>query len=188
MPRKFNWNQIQATTDNGGTFEKLPAGPYVCRIVEMVDEPSREYVNIVFDIAEGEHAGFFSDDWGKSHPYAHQLKLSYKETAQGPLKGRLEAIAASNPGFDPFAAWDADRLDMFTNRLVGVNVQYEEYERQGQVRERIFAFSPIVPAQSVRDGKVQPRETRRLNGGVGKVGGGRVVTSQPVDDIDIPFN
>ena len=184
--RSVNWNNVTASSDGG--FTPLPAGPYVARITSAEDKPAKEYVEVVFDIAEGEHAGYYGDDWGKSHPYAHQLKLSYKETAQGPLKGRLEAIAASNPGFDPFAAWDADRLDMFTNRLVGVNVQYEEYERQGQVRERIFAFSPIVPAQSVRDGKVQPRETRRLNGGVGKVGGGRVVTSQPVDDIDIPFN
>ena len=161
--RSFNWNSIQSSSDGG--FTPLPAGPYVARLVELTDNPTKEYVEAVFDIAEGEHAGYYSDDWGKAHPYAHHFFMSYKETALGMLKGRLEAIAKSNPGFDPFAAWDAGRLDIFANRFVGINLQEEEYERaDGDVGTRLNVCQ-VVNAQDVRDGKVKPRAKKTLGGG-----------------------
>lgn len=184
--RSFNWNSIQSSSDGG--FTPLPAGPYVARLVALNDNEQREYVEVVFDIAEGEHAGYYSDDWGKAHPYAHHFFMSYKDSALGMLKGRLEAIADSNPGFDPFAAWDAGRLDIFVNRIVGINLQEEEYERNdGEVGTRLNVCQ-VVDAQRVRDGKVKPRDKKTLNGGgKPKVGGGRVVTAQPYGG-PIPFD
>lgn len=160
--RSFNWNAIQSSGDGG--FTPLPAGPYVCRIVDAIDNSQREYVEVVYDVAEGEHAGYYSDDWGKSHPYAHHFFMSYKDTALGMLKGRLEAIAASNPGFDPFAAWDAGRLDIFVGRLVGINLQEEEYKRNDGDTGTRLNVCQVVPAQSVRDGKVKPRTKKPLSG------------------------
>lgn len=156
--RSVNFDSIQATGDGG--FTPLPAGPYVARLTELTDNEPREYVEAIFDIAEGEHAGYYSDDWGKSHPYAHHIFLSYKDSAQGMLKGRLEAIAKSNPGFDPFVAWNAGRLDMFVGRIVGINLQEEEYERNdGETGTRLNVCQ-VVDAQLVRDGKIKPREKK----------------------------
>ena len=161
--RSVNWNNVTASSDGG--FTPLPAGPYVARITSAEDKPAKEYVEVVFDIAEGEHAGYYGDDWGKSHPYAHHFFMSYKDTALGMLKGRLDAIAKSNPGFDPFAAWDAGRLDMFVGRLVGVNLQEEEYERNDGDTGTRLNVCQVVDAQMVRDGKVKPREKKALSGG-----------------------
>lgn len=161
MRTNVNWGTVQASTD--GDFTRLPAGPYVAKIVSANDNAMKEYVEVVFDIAEGEHANHYNDDWGKNHPYAHHFFMSYKDTALGMLKGRLEAIQSSNPGFDPFAAWDAGRLDMFTNRLVGINLQEEEYDYAGEVKTRMNVCQ-IVPAQDVRDGKVKKRDIKALNG------------------------
>lgn len=172
--RSVNWNNITASSDGG--FTPLPAGPYVARLVELNDNESREYVEAVFDIAEGEHANYYSDDWGKSHPYAHHFFMSYKDSALGMLKGRLDAIAKSNPGFDPEAAWNAGRLDMFVGRLVGINLQEEVYERNdGEAGTRLNVCQ-VVNAQDVRDGKVKPRAKKELRGdGTGRMGGGQVV-------------
>lgn len=160
--KHVNWNNVQSQKD--GDFERLPAGPYVARILNMNDNEQREYIEVVFDIAEGPHAGYYSDDWGKSHPYAHHFFLSYKDTALGMLKGRLEAMQASNPGFDPFAAWEAGRLDMFVGRLVGINIQEEEYEaNDGSVKTRTNVCQ-VVNAQDVRDGKIKTRDKKTLNG------------------------
>ncbi len=181
--RSINWNNVQASSDGGG-FAALPAGPYVARITSMEDNPAREYVEVVFDIAEGEHAGYYSDEWGKQHPYAHHFFMSYKESALGMLKGRLEAIASSNPGFDPFAAWDAGRVDMFTNRLVGINIQEEEYERKdGEVGTRLNVCQ-VVDAQRVRDGKVKPREKKALTK---KPASSTQTTTAPAWNGEIPF-
>lgn len=182
--RSLNWQSIQSTSDGG--FTPLPAGPYVARITEMTDNPSREYVEVVFDIAEGEHAGYYSDDWGKSHPYAHHFFMSYKDSALGMLKGRLEAIAASNPGFDPFAAWDAGRTDMFVRRIVGINLQEEEYRRNdGEVGTRMNVCQ-IVDAQRVRDGKVKVRDKKTLDdGGVQRP---TQAVRATYDSVEIPFD
>lgn len=184
--RSVNWNNITASSDGG--FTPLPAGPYVARLVELNDNESREYVEAVFDIAEGEHANYYSDDWGKSHPYAHHFFMSYKDSALGMLKGRLDAIAKSNPGFDPEAAWNAGRLDMFVGRLVGINLQEEEYERNdGETGTRLNVCQ-VVNAQDVRDGKVKARPKKELRGGgTGRAGGGQVVGSTPYGG-PIPFD
>lgn len=180
--RSLNWSTIKSSSDGG--FTPLPAGPYVAKVVSMTDNAAREYVEVVYDIAEGEHAGYYSDDWGVSHPYAHHFFLSYKDSALGMLKGRLEAIAASNPGFDPFAAWDAGRLDIFTGRLVGINVQEEEYERNGEVKTRLNVCQ-IVDAQRVRDGKVKAREKKTLGG---RPAAPASKASIPYYDGEIPFD
>ena len=182
--RKVNWQQVTASSD--GDFEKLPAGPYVAVITDATDNEDRQYVEIVYDIAEGEHKGYYSDDWGKSHPYAHHIFMSYKDTALGMLKGRLEAIQASNPGFDAYAAWDAGRLDMFRGRLVGINLQEEEYERNdGDTGIRLNVVQ-VVDAQRVRDGLVKTRERKTLDAKKA-----HVPTTQAekaaFNDVDIPF-
>lgn len=184
--RSINWNNVQASSDGG--FTPLPAGPYVARITEAIDNPSREYVEVVFDIAEGEHAGYYSDDWGRSHPYAHHFFMSYKESALGMLKGRLEAIAASNPGFDPFAAWDAGRLDIFVGRLVGINLQEEEYRRNDGETGTRLKVCQIVDAQRVRDDKVKPRAKKTLDGGTSSAAPARANTATTIYNGPIPFD
>lgn len=184
MRTNIPWATTEASTDGG--FEKLPAGPYVAKIVNMVDNDSKQYVELVFDIAEGEHANFYGDKWGKEHPFAHHIFLSYKDTALGMLKGRLEAIQASNPGFDPFAAWDAGRLDMFANRLVGINLQEEEYERNDGETGTRLTVCQVVQAQDVRDGKIKARDIKKLKNGAASTS-----TTTPVVEAyngPIPFN
>ena len=53
---------------------------------------------------------------------------------------------------------------MFANRLVGINLQEEEYEYNGEVKTRLNVCQ-VVPVQDVRDGKVKPRDTKKLDGG-----------------------
>lgn len=160
--RKINWHEVTASFDGG--FEQLPPGGYVVKITDMHDNEARQYVEVVWDVAEGEHAGRYSDAWGAEHPYAHHFFMSYKDSALGMLKGRLKAIEESNPGFDPFAAWDAGRLDLFCGRLVGINLQEAEYRTQdGEVRTRLDVCQ-VVPADDVRQGKVRPRDLKRLDG------------------------
>lgn len=184
--RHVNWGDVTASGD--GDFERLAAGPYVAKILTMEDKPEKEYVELVYDIAEGPNAGFYSNDWGLQHPYAHHIFLSYKDTALGALKGRLEAIQASNPGFDPFAAWDAGRLDMFEMRLIGLNLQEEEYiNNKNEISIRFSPFSQVVPVQDVRDGKVRARAQKKLDGtqAAPKPSTAAVVED---DDIKMPFD
>ena len=179
MPKAVSWGNVVASKDGEGG-NRLPAGPYVCRITEMIDNLQKEYVEVVYDIAEGEYANQYADDWGKSHPFAHHFFLSYKsDKALSMTKGRLEAIQESNPGFDPFAAWDGNRLDMFVGRIVGLNLQDEEYEYQGEVKTRTNVCQ-VVPAQDVRDGKVKTRDKKTLDKGGSAASAGQTVTAASI--------
>lgn len=123
--RNVNWGSVDAKSE--GEFARIEPGAYVGCIGSMEDFPSKEYVQMIFDIIEGLHKGYFSDGFYADKPWAHSLILSYKDTALGMLKGRFQTIEACNPGFDPFAAWDAGRLDMFAGRKVGLVFREEEY-------------------------------------------------------------
>lgn len=184
--KTLNWNDIQSKVDGG--FEPLPAGPYVARIIDATDKPEKEYVELIWDIAEGPRTGYYDDSWGQNHPYAHNLYLSYKDTALGMLKGRLEVIAASNQGFDPFAAWDAGRLDMFKGRLIGINLQEEEYERNdGEIGTRLNVCA-VMDAQKVRDGQVKTRDKKTLNGKPAQKSTKTATTPTPEWNGEIPFD
>lgn len=184
--RSFNFDSITATGD--GDFTPLPAGPYVAVLTQLTDNEAKEYVEVVFDIAEGPHTGYYSDDWGKSHPYAHHFFMSYKDSALGMLKGRLDAITASNPGFAADAAWNAGRLDMFVNRLVGINLQEEEYERSDGDTGTRLNVCQVMDAAKVREGKVKVRAKKTIGGG--RKGGGQTVTAAPAQAYDgpVPFD
>lgn len=123
--RSINWSSVEERTE--GAFDQLEAGAYTCTIQSVEDVPAKEYVRVLLDVADGARRGFFSDAFYTDKPWAHSLILSYKDSALGMLKGRLKVIEACNPGFDPFAAWDAGRLDMFCGRKVGVVFRAEEY-------------------------------------------------------------
>ncbi|MFR2626435.1 MAG: hypothetical protein ACLS89_02245 [Collinsella sp.] len=159
--RNVNWGSVQASTD-GGDFKRPAPGGYVARLVSLEDNDAKQYVEAVFDIAEGEFANYYSDDWGQAHPYAHHF-FGATRTRRWVCSRAVSKPSSIQPGFDPFAAWDAGRLDMFANRLVGINLQEEEYEYNGEVKTRLNVCQ-VVPVQDVRDGKVKPKDTKKLSG------------------------
>lgn len=123
--RKVNFDNIEASEE--GSYKQLPAGAYVCTIMEANDYEKREYVELLVDIIDGEYKDYFSDRFYADKPWAHRIIMSYKDTALGMLKGRLQTIAKCNPGFDAEAAWNGGALQKFTGKAVGVVFRQEEY-------------------------------------------------------------
>lgn len=151
-----------AEASSGGDFERLPAGGYVVRITEVKDDPAKEYLSVVYDIAEGEKRGFYSDQWGQEHPFAHRFVMSYKESALGMFKGRLKAIDESNnTGFEAVAETGLQEQAL-VGRIVGVVIGYEEYmSDRGEVRERSYVRN-VVAASKIRSGDFKVPELKKL--------------------------
>lgn len=198
--RPIQWTSITASHDGEG--KRLPVGAYVVKITEAIDCEDKSYVELIYDIAEGEYKDFYDDEWGQNNPGAHCIFMSYKDSALPMTKGRLECISASNNGFDALAAWNGSRLDMFAGRLVGVNFQEKEYvsKKDGKTRT-CLDLKQVVPADKVRDGKCRRFGFKHLDGTVddpdaprGVVGGGREVSYKPSEAhtepevySDVPF-
>lgn len=173
---KTNWVEVD---ENG--FEKLPAGAYVARIVDVEDVPEREYLNVVYDIAEGPHKGHYSDDWGQRNPWAHRFVRSYKEAAQGMFRAFLSRLEESNAGFD-VARWQ-ERCDEreFVGLYLGIVLQTEQYtSNKGEDRERLDVVG-VYSVRDIRNGDYKmpaPKDNRTR---------GRSAGASAPEPYDVPF-
>ncbi len=189
MPKVFSREEYETakSTAGDGEYKRMPAGGYVVRIqaVRTKDDDrgidyvrDKQYVKLIYDVAEGEFAGKFSDDYwsGEDKDYAHQVYLSWKN--QKAAERALVCIEESNPGFDAFAAFDADKWELFVGKSVGLVLGEEEYlGNDGNVKTR-FGFPKLKSVQDIRAGRYRVPELKKLEG-----------YEQPSTDAydDVPF-
>ena len=157
--RIMNWTAVEES----GPIERPPVGGYVVRVVGVEEVEPKEYVSLVYDIAEGPYANFYDDPFGRANPWAHRFVRSYKESARGMFKAFLCRLEESNRGFS-IEQWQrrCDARD-FVGLELGVVLQYEDYTNdRGEDKERLQVVS-VVSAQDVRSGnyKVPGRKDSR---------------------------
>lgn len=144
MP-KFDWTNTQAAS-GGGTFT-IPNDGYVCIITAAEWCQSRSgqpQLKITWEVAEGQYAGVCANNgWYDSK---HCDYISFAPNALRFAKQKMEAIAASNPGFDPFAAIDADQFQAFVNCMVGLvlKLEYGEWQGRQTKKMRVDAYKSVT--------------------------------------------
>lgn len=157
--KNTNWTEVSAA----GTSKMIPAGGYVAKILSVEDVESKEYLRFTYDIAEGEHKGFFETD---DRPYTHQFIRSYKDTASGFMKRFLDCIDNSNDDFD-LSGWGNDPDDL-VGKKVGVIIQREDYtNNDGEDRARMNVVE-FASADIIRNGRFvlpKPEDNRKNKGG-----------------------
>ena len=165
MP-KINHDEYDAATasSGGGDFQRMGAGGYVTEIqavrTDAVD--TRQYVKLIFDIAEGELAGKFSDDYwaGEDRDWGHQFFMSWKNMQA--FKNVIGCLDESNPGFDALAAFEADNGSMFIGKKLGIVFGEEEYlANDGTVKTRL-GFGRAKSVQDIRDGRFKVPPLKKL--------------------------
>lgn len=123
-----------AKEERPGAFLKLPAGAYTCKIVEaeeMLSNSGREMLRVSLDIADGEYANFFKDQYAARKKRDEEAKWPcyyYQmadEQAAGRLKGFLAIVAESNPRFT--VQWGGGFEESLRGKLIGGVFREEEY-------------------------------------------------------------
>ena len=155
-------NYKNAEASIGGDYEKLPPGGYVCAIKKVINNEGKSYLQIVYDIREGQYKDFYNNDWGKDNEWAHTAYHSYSEKAHGVFKGFLKAVDESNN--TDFA--DQAEFGLDEQRLVGKTIGYiigeEEYEsNKGDIRTSL-KVRRAVPVQVIREGRFKQPELKKL--------------------------
>ena len=203
MPKNFDMNAYnEAEASTGGDFQRMPAGGYVVTILDVrtkgedygrvVDYPEeKQYIKLIYDIAEGEFAGKYSDDYwqGPDKDYGHQIFFSWKN--MGAFKGNVRVFEESNPGFDFMAAFNADRYDLFVGKKLGIVLGEEEYiGNDGSVKKR-FTFPRLKSVDDIRNGRFKVPPLKTLDGApqssTASSGGQDEQPPTSVYDDDIPF-
>lgn len=147
--KPINWTEVQEST--GSTM--LEPGAYVCRITDVHDVPSKEYIEVVYDVIEGPKAGIYAN-MGPDDEWKHRFFQSYKDTAKGMFKAFYTRIQESNPGF----MWNGTDERQFIGKEIGLLFRKEYYTgNDGADKERTVVDYAIC-SQDVRSGNFKVRE------------------------------
>ena len=144
--KKINWGTVEEAKE----FERLGSGGYVCKIVKIIDNPAKEYLQVFMDVAEGEFKNFGANAEKRNNNDWSYIRMfrSYKEKALGMFKAFLSALEKSNPNFKA-DAFDGDE-NKLVGLLVGVVLGFEEYvKNDGTVGVRTYVKT-ITTAEKIR--------------------------------------
>lgn len=155
----------------------LPGGPYVV-VIMRAKEDTTGYGNpclkVVYDILEGQYAGKYADIAADTEQdWRHEVEIDTAEANGARLKALVDAIAASNPGWQ----WDWNEQGM-VGRVFGLVLQERKVTRtKGRNKGKdatYLDFWDAVPADAVRAGQVPtpPVNDKR--------------TSQPQQTVAVP--
>jgi len=172
--KKTGWRDAKVST-----FGNIPAGAYVCEIKSVTDVPDREYLLIEYDIAEGDYIGCFSEraERWDSWPSSGKMYWSYKQTALGMFKARIQAVERSNAGYT-----FNDDENTLVGKRVGLVLCEEEYRNNnGGISTRIKA-DRAIPVEDAP--KTAAPAVKRLKGEDGLQAG---VFTEISDTEDPPF-
>lgn len=195
-----NWNEVQEFTDR----PKLPLGAYVCKVRRAVVQSNDfgEQLCILFDIAEGEFAGFFDSDFksntrddkkwkGVLRQFLPRDDGSEKdEWTKSSFKGMVTSLEKSNPGYQ----WNWDEASL-SGKLVGILFRNEEWEWDGKSGWAVRPFRAIS-IDSVRSGdftvpKDKPLKNKTSNQNISDIYFPQSERPQTFDEIedngDLPF-
>lgn len=120
------------------SFETLPAGCYVCKIMKVEEAKSKtgkEMVVVYFDIAEGDFKEFFAKSYKEDTREDKKWRgVTYilTEDADGntsrSFKSFMDSVKQSNKGWNE--VWGDGFCQSFKDKLVGGLFRREEYAKQ----------------------------------------------------------
>ncbi len=151
---------------SGGTFEQLPAGGYVAKILNArVEEYTWGNVLVFsFDICEGQYSGFFQKQYDENDREGKKWKGNYRltvpqennqyfESQKRTFGNAIWAVEESNPGY----RWDWDEGKMI-GKTVGVLFRNAEWEKDGNSGWFTECCS-FTSAEEIRNGDYrQPKD------------------------------
>lgn len=151
--KNINWNEVEEAQE----FERLKPGGYVAVIKNAEDNPSKEYLRISYDIAEGEFKDYYESLYKSRQFWGGNFYRSYKDGAKGFFKAFLSAVKKSNAGF----IFNNDETTL-REKLVGIVLSEEEYiSNDGEVKVRLYV-SAVIPVEKIKAGDYKVRPCKKL--------------------------
>lgn len=154
MKEITNWNSIQ----EAGSYANLPAGAYLCKILSVKDVVEKNYLEIHFDILEGEYAGYFKtllDLTGKDRGVVYK---SYSDKAVRFFKAMIVAIEKSNPNFE----WNWNEQCLINKLFVG-NFREEDYLDQSNEIRTGIKLAEFRSTEAFKKGEVKLLAKKELS-------------------------
>lgn len=150
------FDKIEAN-EGAGDFRKLIKGGYVCPIKKVIDHADKEYLEIYYDIAEGEYKDWFNDNFEKFGTWNGKFNRSYKDAAKTFFKGFTTAVEQSNPGYK----WNWDEKTL-ANKYIGLVLGEKEYiSKTGEIKV-CLEVSRNTSIDKIRSGDFKIPDLKKL--------------------------
>ena len=190
MIKKFgNYENVKAY----GNYEQLPKGAYILEILnaEVGENKFGQYVKISCDVAEGEHKGYFRNDYKAQQGEDKKWHCNYllnvpnedgtdrDEWTARRFKTVIAAIEDSNPGYH--FDWDESK---FVGKLIGGLFNIREYQKNNGEIGEATNLAQLVTVEAIKTGKYKMPKDRKL--AATPVPDRKMPSLPPVDD-DCPF-
>ncbi len=162
-----------------GGYTRLPAGGYIIKITSVTDQDDKQYLKVLFDIAEGPEKDRFKEE---EYDSRHSFVRSYKEKALGMFKAFIKAVDATNgTDFDSRIEKGFPEQELVGKKL-GVVIGYEEYiSDRGETKERM-RIAKCCPDADIRQGNFKVPELKKLVDSPAPISG-----FSAIPDGDLPF-
>lgn len=194
--RPKNWDDVHEFSDR----PKLPVGAYVCKVKQAVVQPTDygEQLCVLFDIVDGEYAGFYQDDFDANQQQDKKWKGVLRqfipkddgsekdEWTKRSFKGMVTAFENSNRGF----VWNWNEKEL-AGKEVGIIFRNEEWEYNGKTGWTVRPFR-ATSVDNVADGnytlpKDKPLKSRPVENYAEAPAAQNGTFETLDDDGDLPF-
>jgi len=188
MQKPQGYDEAQAFT---GENTALPAGGYICKIVqanETLSNSGKNMLVLLLDIAEGEYKDYFKTQFDrvvKNNPDA-KWGGTYRQPTEGKsvnfFKGLVTSIEVSNNFVWP---WGSKELNL-KGKLLGGIFGREQYQHMSGDLRFFTRCQAVRSVSTIREGNFQVPEDKLLTG----VSAAPSSTGSFVeidDDGDLPF-
>ena len=186
-----NMSNVEPASD----FKRPGAGGYIVKIERVNNDESKERLDLYFEIAEGEFAGFIKETNEKFGFWSAKGMKSYKANALPFFKAFIEAVVKSNPDVNGLVIGNYEDIDetKLVGLSVGAAVGEREYDGNDGQRKKVLDWynANFVTVDDIRSGNYTVPELRVSDAKTSsKVDAGAVKVTDGFDALkeqDVPF-
>lgn len=183
----------------GGDFKVLPADGYICTILkaeEMTSSTGKDMLKVAFDIADGEYAGYFKEQFD-----GRKAAADYPEDVKWPFSGTKWILFYSSDGttnrdFKAFCTaiedsgtqvWKNGMLDLsaLKGARLGIIFRREEHEYNNATSWRTVPWG-FRSVETIEKGTYNVPQDKALPGSISGTGFTEVDSFSAAED-DCPF-
>lgn len=175
--------------------ETLPAGGYVAKIMDatVINYDWGDVLKVDFDIAEGDHKGFFAADYrnnlsdDKKWRGTYRINIpdernQYFDSQRKSFNNFIACLEETNSGFH--FDWDESKLK---GKGIGVLFRNKEWEYNGSTGWTTECCA-VTTAKDIRDGNFKMPKDKPLKAKTASAGTYPASAFAPAeDDSDLPF-
>lgn len=178
IAKPSNYDELNAD----GMTRRLPMGGYVAQIKKVTDDEEKQFLEIEYEIAEGEYKGIAVENYEKWGSWSYTFRVYYTDKALWRFKKFITRVEATNPGF----VFDWGNPQCLVKRGIGLVIGIRHYwsKKDGSLKDALDV-QDFCTATEVREGNLpsQPKEVDPKEPAPAPV----MAPADDVDDGQLPF-